>query len=107
VHQWFNTTKNIRHEHLVAIAKEFGVTLDWLLTGKGEMNILPATGALPTTSDSAPARSSEKLDAARVLVDTSKSELLALAQEFEADDVETAYRLTKLAIKVDQIKALL
>lgn len=36
VRDWFEgKTKNIKHEHLVAISDHYGVSLDWLLTGKG------------------------------------------------------------------------
>jgi transcriptional regulator with XRE-family HTH domain len=33
-------TKNIRHEHLVKIAKRYGVSLEYLITGSGEAEVL-------------------------------------------------------------------
>lgn len=38
-------TKNIGHEHLIAIAKKYKVTVDFLLTGKEEAEAAPS--ALP------------------------------------------------------------
>ncbi|MDP5677872.1 helix-turn-helix transcriptional regulator, partial [Pseudomonas aeruginosa] len=38
VSQWFSgKTKSIRNEHLMAIAKAYGSSVDWLISGKGEM----------------------------------------------------------------------
>lgn len=61
VRDWFEgKTTNIRHEHLKAIAKEYSVTIDWLLTGEGdydqirrdsqEEEILAIWRALPQSS---------------------------------------------------------
>ncbi|MFG8479014.1 LexA family protein [Pseudomonas aeruginosa] len=38
VSQWFSgKTKSIRNEHLMAIAKAYGSSVDWLISGKGKM----------------------------------------------------------------------
>lgn len=43
VRDWFDgKTKNIGHEHLIAISEEYGVTLDWLLTGEPPIDGLTA-----------------------------------------------------------------
>lgn len=37
VSQWFDgSTSNIKNEHLMALAEEYGTTVDWLLSGKGD-----------------------------------------------------------------------
>lgn len=57
VRQWFaGETGSIKNEHLVAIAKMHKTTVDWLLTGAGDMN---ATGhqAQPVDASPAPATS--------------------------------------------------
>lgn len=35
-------TKNVRHEHIAAIAKEYGISIDWLITGQGERKVADA-----------------------------------------------------------------
>lgn len=41
VTQWFNgSTKNIESQHLAKIAKEYNASLEWLISGTGEMTLL-------------------------------------------------------------------
>lgn len=41
VRQWFaGETSSIKNEHLVAIAKTHKTTIDWLLTGDGDMDAI-------------------------------------------------------------------
>lgn len=100
VHQWFNTTKHIKHEHLASIATAFDTSLDWIITGQGEMNI--AGSDKPVMQN--PTVRSPNLDQVKGLIDNAKAEILAIASSIEGTDVETAYRLTRLAIKIDEIK---
>lgn len=105
VHQWFNTTKNIKHEHLAAIAATFDTSLDWIITGLGDMNQQVVEKDRPVGQSLAAA--STDLDQVKLRIDSAKAEILDIASGIEALDVQTAYRLTKLAIKVGDIKDLL
>lgn len=56
VRQWFaGETNSIKNEHLVAIAKTYKTSVDWLLTGTGEMDAGPAG-----SEEQAPGAPSEK-----------------------------------------------
>lgn len=56
VRQWFaGETSSIKNEHLVVIAKTYKTTVDWLLTGTGDMDSAPAG-----QEDPAPGSPSEK-----------------------------------------------
>lgn len=80
VHQWFNTTKNIRHQHLIAIAKTYGTTVDWLLTGE--------------------ARHQESVSQ---VIREAKTEIIAVAELLQGHDVSTANRLLKVATKIGDL----
>ena len=57
VRQWFaGETNSIKNEHLIAIANHYKTTVDWLLTGSGEMDAAAQTGE----ADAAPGAPSEK-----------------------------------------------
>ncbi len=48
VSQWFTgETSNIKNEHLAAIAQEYSSTLDWLISGKGDMIVGQQKAATP------------------------------------------------------------
>ncbi len=48
VSQWFTgETSNIKNEHLAAIAQEYSSTLDWLISGKGEMIVRQQKSVTP------------------------------------------------------------
>lgn len=103
VHQWFNTTKNIKHEHLATIALAFNTSLDWIITGRGDMN---AVGA-DQDGERKPTDVCAVSERAKALIDAAKAEILEIASGIEDLDVQTAYRLTKLAIRIDEIKDVL
>lgn len=105
IHQWFNTTKNIKHEHLASIAAAFDSSLDWIITGQGDMNQTVTENDRPVGQS--PATGSLDIDRLKALIDAAKADILEIASDLEGIDVQTAYRLTKLAIKVDEIKDVL
>jgi len=52
VSQWFTgETSNIKNEHLAAIAQEYNSTLDWLISGKGEMIVRQQKAGTPPPED--------------------------------------------------------
>ena len=103
VHQWFNTTKNIKHEHLASIAAAFDSSLDWIITGQGHMD----SDSVGRETTPVPATKSSDLSQIKAMIDAAKAEIIDIAGSIESRDVETAYRLAKLAIQVDEIKDVL
>lgn len=93
VRQWWTITENISTEYLKAIAKHWNASLDWLITGEGQMNVLDLTKVssgviLPwniegSTKDSALTAQSIIDDLRPYLKDLSTSDLLKLAGRLE------------------------
>lgn len=86
VYQWFTTTKTIHPEHLLCIAKEFGTTVDWLLTGEDQTDIV-----LPP-------------DATQV-IRSAREQILALARSLETTNRQTSSKLQKIAMDLEMAMA--
>lgn len=90
VSQWFSTTKSIKHEHLLSIAKAFNTTVDWLLTGDEpvKQERLPPTGNPEV----------------RAIINSSRQEIIELANALEGKDMTTAFKLLQISIQLEKAK---
>jgi transcriptional regulator with XRE-family HTH domain len=98
VYQWFTTTKTINPEHLLSIAKEFGTTVDWLLTGEAQIALEPGPAGIQTGS---------KNPVASNLIGSTRDEILALAKNLESSDTQTTVALLKIAKDLDEAREIL
>jgi transcriptional regulator with XRE-family HTH domain len=97
VYQWFTTTQNIKHEHLLSIAKTFGTTVDWLLTGEAQET--PAVRQEEQSAASNPV--------AKELIRLARSEIQALSRSLENRDTQTAGKLQKISMELDEVVKIL
>lgn len=97
VYQWFTTTKSINPEHLLSIAREYGTTVDWLLTGENQVAHEPR----PAT------QAGVKNPVASSMIKATKDEILELAKSLEDKDMQTAYKLLKIAMELDKAREIL
>lgn len=93
VYQWFSTTKTMRPEHLLAIAREYHTTIEWLLTGHNPQL------QCATVLDPRQIRQ-ETL----ALFDPFRETLVQLSESLETTDSATAYKLLKIAMAMNQLK---